>query len=267
MVIDFHTHVFPEKIAASTIELLQERAHIQAASDGTLDGLLTTMRQGGADKSVVLPVVTSSKQFDSILRFAEGLRTYKELIPFGGIHPDSTNYKAELKLLCQHGFPGIKLHPDYQEVFFNDIRYKRIISYATELGMIVVVHAGVDIGLPRVVHCTPQMSAEVLKEVAPDKLVLAHYGGYSQWNEVAKELAGQNVYLDTAYTFGKIEQEQFMHILKLHGSDRILFATDSPWMGQKESIETFAAMPLPEEDKAAIFYKNAEKLLGLAASA
>ena len=27
---------------------------------------------------------------------------------------------------------GIKLHPDYQDTYFNDIRYKRIISYATE---------------------------------------------------------------------------------------------------------------------------------------
>ena len=37
---------------------------------------------------------------------------------------------------------GIKLHPDYQDTYFNDIRYKRIISYATELGLIISVHAG-----------------------------------------------------------------------------------------------------------------------------
>lgn len=263
MVIDFHTHVFPEKIAGTTVALLQERAHITAASDGTTEGLIHTMQEGGADKSVVLPVVTSPKQFDSILRFAEGLRAYSELIPFGGIHPDSSDYKARLRLLAQHGFPGIKLHPDYQEVFFNDIRYKRIVAYAMELDLIVVVHAGIDVGLPKVVHCTPKMSAEVLDEVRPDRLVLAHYGGWKQWEQVEQELVGRDVYLDTSYTLGCIEQQQFLRILKQHGSDKILFATDSPWMGQKESIELLSGLPLPEQDKEAVFYKNAAHLLGL----
>lgn len=261
MIIDFHTHVFPEKIASSTVALLQERAHIQADSDGTIDGLIHSMQESGVDKSIVLPVVTSAKQFDSILRFAESLRSYSQFIPFGGIHPDSSDYKTELRLLSRNGFTGIKLHPDYQEVFLNDIRYKRIISYASELDMTIVVHAGVDIGLPKVVHCTPQMSAEVLDEVRPEKLVLAHFGGYSQWIQVEQYLAGKPVYLDTAYTFGKIKQEQFLRILKLHGSDKILFATDSPWMGQRESIDALAAMPVAKEVLDAIFYKNAQRLL------
>ena len=38
-----------------------------------------------------------------------------------------------LKELKHMGFKGIKLHPDYQETFIDDIRYKRIISYASEL--------------------------------------------------------------------------------------------------------------------------------------
>lgn len=266
MVIDFHTHVFPDKIADSTVALLEERAQIKAASDGTLTGLLASMQESGVTKSVVLPVVTSARQYDSILRFAEQVKEQKNLISFGGIHPDSSDYKQQLRQLKQQGFCGIKLHPDYQEVFFNDIRYKRIVSYASELDFTIVVHAGVDIGLPHVVHCTPQMSAEVLAEVQPPKLVLAHFGGYDLWDEVADLLAGQKVYLDTSYTLGKIADEQFLRILKQHGSERILFATDSPWMGQKESIAYLKGLPLSEEELKNIFYRNAQKLLTLGES-
>ena len=69
---------------------------------------------------------------------------------------------------------GIKLHPDYQDTYFNDIRYKRIISYATDLGLIISVHAGQDPKCPDNIHCTPAMAEEVLNEVEPEKLVLAH---------------------------------------------------------------------------------------------
>ena len=43
MIIDFHTHIFPDKIAAKTIESLGTLAGVQAATDGTLNGLLNSM--------------------------------------------------------------------------------------------------------------------------------------------------------------------------------------------------------------------------------
>lgn len=37
MIIDFHTHIFPDKIAARTIFLLKEQAHnIPAYTNGTI---------------------------------------------------------------------------------------------------------------------------------------------------------------------------------------------------------------------------------------
>ena len=177
MVIDFHTHAFPEKIAEKTLGLLAKLSQVEPETNGTVSGLLSSMDEAGVDTSVILPVVTAPKQFDSIMRFALKInedfgfldktwekKTMPKLVSFGGIHPDSADYKGELKALADAGFPGIKLHPDYQGVFFNDIRYKRIISYAQELGMIVVTHAGMDVGLPDPVHCTLSMAAEVLKE-------------------------------------------------------------------------------------------------------
>ena len=40
MIIDFHTHMFPDKIAKGTIEFLQNICQIRPFTDGTYHGLL-----------------------------------------------------------------------------------------------------------------------------------------------------------------------------------------------------------------------------------
>lgn len=265
MVIDFHTHVFPEKLVASAVKSLEEKSGVPAKTNGCIDGLLASMKEAGVSRSIVLPVVTASKQFSGINKFAASINeNYSDcLTSFGGIHPDSEDYKGQLKFLKDEGFVGIKLHPDYQGVMFNDIRYKRIVDYASELDMIIQVHAGVDIGLPEPVHCTPKMALEVMSETGAKKLVLAHFGGWKLWDEVEELLAGRDVYFDTAFIEGYMDRQQFERIVKAHGSDKVLFATDSPWSGQKETIDWINACDLDDETKEKIFYKNARRLLGI----
>lgn len=258
--IDFHTHIFPEKIAEGTLKFLQSRCHTVPFTNGMADGLMKSTKEAKLDCSVVLPVVTKPSQFASINRFAAQF-TEGKLISFGGIHPDTQDYKADLKQIKEYGFKGIKLHPDYQEVYIDDIRYKKIIEYATELGLIISVHAGFDPGYPDCTHCTPKRAYAMMKDVKPEKLVLAHMGGFRHWDEVEECLVGENVWFDTAVVFGEIPREQFIRIVRNHGVNRILFATDSPWAGQKEYVEYMNALPFNEEEKQMIFHKNAEELL------
>ena len=279
-IIDFHTHAFPDKIAGKTIGFLSEKGGIPAHTDGTVGGLRQSLSEAGISLGVVLPVVTKPEQFESITRFAQQINetqslqaaeavrdgvavTTANLLSFGGIHPDSPDYKRELKELSDLGFRGIKLHPDYQGVYFDDIRYLRIIEYASELGLIIVTHAGVDIGFPDCVRCTPDRALKVLREVKPEKLVLAHCGGWSLWEEVIDTLAGEPVYMDTAYSMGHISEEHFVTLCRAHGAEKMLFATDCPWGNPKRDVETFLSMPLGTKEQELILYKNAERLLGL----
>ena len=75
-----------------------------------------------------------------------------------------------------------------------------------------------------------------VKEVKPEKMVLAHMGGMKFWDDVEAYLVGENVYLDTAYVIDEMVEEQFLRIVKNHGVDKILFASDSPWKPQKEFV-------------------------------
>lgn len=263
MVIDFHTHIFPDRIADKTIKFLSEEGGIKPYTDGTLSGLKKSMKENGIDISVVLPVVTKPSQFTSINEFATGITGKEGIISFGGIHPDSQDYRGELNHIKKLGLLGIKLHPDYQKNFIDDPRYVRIIQYAVELGLIVVIHAGLDIGLPDPVHCPPQRTANMLSQIEDmdAKIVLAHMGGYAMWDDVEDLLVGRNVYLDTSFSFNRISDQQFVRIVKNHGADRVLFATDSPWDGQGDDLEHIRQLDLTQEELDRILHKNAEELL------
>ena len=291
MIIDFHTHIFPDKIAAKTIESLGAIAGVKAATDGTLNGLLDSMKNSNVDMSLIMPVCTKPEQFENINNFAGKINdTYNSrVLSFGGIHPDCENYKEKLDYIKALGLPGIKIHPDYQRVMIDDIRFMRIIEYANELGLIILTHAGIDIGLPEPIHCPPDKMRKVLDTLKPKKMVLAHLGGWKQWDKVYEYLAGENVYLDTAFMVGVslnykknkvllsedkqsenrvkyteyVEQNLFLKILKKHGAGKILFATDSPWSEAKIGIEYIKNLPINEEEKKQILSENAIKLLNI----
>ncbi len=267
MIIDFHTHIFPEIIATKTIAHLEQFGNVTAHTNGMLTGLKLSMREANITTSVILPVVTKPSQFETINNYAASITGEDGIISFGGIHPDSMDYRKELDIIISLGLKGIKLHPDYQNVFIDDERYIRIIQYAIDHNLIVSIHAGIDIGIPEPVHCPPKRALTMIKQVLTHttnqdpKIVLAHTGGYGQWYEVEQYLVGQKVYFDISYSLPIITNEQLIRIIRKHGYERILFATDSPWAGQKETVEFVLKLELSNEEKEAILYKNAMKLL------
>jgi predicted TIM-barrel fold metal-dependent hydrolase len=60
-----------------------------------------------------------------------------------------------------------------------------------------------------------------------------------------------------------ISDEQFVRIIKKHGSDRVLFASDSPWGEQKRTLERVKALIPCSNDLELILGKNAQKLFGI----
>ena len=103
----------------------------------------------------------------------------------------------------------------------------------------------------------------MLDAVKPEKLILAHYGGYGQWDMVEEYLVGEKVFFDTAFLVDRIEEEQFVRIVKNHGADKILFGSDCPWTSQKDSVEFIKKLPISDKEKEQILGLNAKNLLGI----
>lgn len=283
MVIDFHTHAFPDKIAPATIGKLQGMSHTRPFTDGTVGGLTSSMARAGVDYSLVLPVATNPRQVphvnDASIRLNDrGMET--GVLSLGCMHPDFEGWKAELGRIAGAGIQGIKLHPVYQGVDFDDPRFLRILDRAGELGLIVLIHAGLDVGFPGVVHSSPKMIRRAIREVGPLTLVLAHMGGWRCWDEVEELLPDTGVWLDTSFALGSLtsngdgyyttpedlallSEEQFIRIIRTFGARRVLFGTDCPWGDQAEDLARFQSLPLTAEEQGAILGGNAQHLLGL----
>lgn len=266
MIIDFHTHIFPDKIADRTISYLAQKADILPSTNGKVKGLLEEMENAGVDISIALPVLTSPDQFDSVLAYTERVNTeyFGKIISFMGMHPDSADKEDKIRLIKEKGFKGIKIHPDYQGVYFDDERYIEILSLAKRYDLVVVTHAGVDYGFrENLVKCTPNRVLNAIDKVGDMKLVLAHFGGFEMYDEVYEKLAGKPVYFDTSFVLSETDDKSFKKMLLRHGADKILFATDSPWSNAKCDIQKIKSFELDKETEDKIFYKNAVRLLGL----
>ena len=269
MIIDFHTHIFPEKIAKSTLDALSAKSSNVPFTDGTEYGLINELKSANADIAVTLPVLTKPTQFESVARFSmmvneNNKNNMPKLIAFAGMHPDCEDIKGKIAFLKDSGFLGIKIHPDYQGTFIDDERYITILKHAKDNDLIVVTHSGIDdgyTGLP--VRCTPERVLKVIEKVGHSKLVLAHFGAHKLWDEVLDKLCGKDVYFDTADTLNEIDPEIFKKIVEKHGEDKILFATDSPWRGMKEDLAFLRSFNLGERVEQKILYKNALKLLNI----
>ena len=269
MIIDFHTHVFPDKIAAAVAAALSKNGAVPAHIIPTLDQTLASLTAAGVDVAVNLPVLTSPAQLESITRFARDLNkksyTGPRVLSFAGIHPDTEDPEGVIDALADEGFLGIKVHPDYQGTYFDDVRYVRILSAAKRRGLITVTHAGLDCGyLGQPIRCTPASVLRLLDKVGGyDRLVLAHMGGNSMFTAAYELLAGEDVYLDTAYVLRDIEPKLFSKFLSRHGTDRVLFASDSPWRGIGAEVEYLRSLGLGEDVEEKLFSLNAKKLLGI----
>ncbi len=269
MIIDFHTHIFPDKIANSTISVLQSNSNHTAYTNGTVDGLIKAMEASSADISIALPVLTKPTQFDSITKFALEVNKRFEnekrrIISFGGMHPKCEDIDGKMKYLKELGFIGVKIHPDYQNTFVDDEGYIEILNSAKKYDLVVVTHAGVDEGFKgEPVKCTPDRVLNLIEKTKHKKFVLAHFGGNLLWEEVFEKLAGKEVYFDTAFTLNVIDFKLFKKILDKHGDDKVLFATDSPWQDILTNVNILKSYELSKETEDKILYKNALKLLNL----
>jgi len=279
-IIDFHTHTFEDYVATRAIDKLSRSANIINYTSGTDSELSRANKNDGVSLSIVLPVATRIMQGGDI-----NARNYRKnmsvdesgVLFFAAIHPEDSRIHAKLSDIKVAGFKGIKLHPVFQDAYIDEKCYLDIIDAASELDLITVIHAGEDISYPGNTWAGVRYIINMLDTLHPRNVVLAHMGGWNEWDVVESDLAGADVYFDTSFcltdivskdeTKGKcnvkLSPEQFGRIVELHGSDKILFGTDSPWASRQDTVEAIMNMGFDSDVNSKIFAGNAKTLLKL----
>ncbi len=261
-VIDFHTHAFPDSLAPRAIASLEAGAKHEwkAVLDGRISSLLASMDRSGVDRSVVCPIATKPEQFDGILKWCLAIRCDR-IIPFASVHPAATDVESQIDRIAEAGLFGIKLHPMYQDFAADESRLDPLYAAAARRGLIVALHCGFDIAFSDSTVAHPDRIAAIGRRHPQLSIVATHLGGFQAWDEVRHHLVGTNVWMETSFSLGWMDQEQALDIIRTHGPQKILFGTDSPWADQASELSRLRGLPLSDSEKAAIAGGNAETLL------
>jgi len=184
MIIDFHTHAFPDKVAEKAIPKLTGIGGIDCYGDGTVKSILSRMDEWGIDRAVMLSIATNPKQQTNVNNFAIEINsTSDRLYALGSINPYSDCIKEEARRLREGGIRGIKIHPDYMETPVDDEKFDAVYRACIENDLFVVSHSGWDFISPDFIHCTPERILRVLEKYPELRFVAAHMGANKQWDE------------------------------------------------------------------------------------
>ena len=264
MLIDFHTHAFPEKLASRAIASLSyEAGGLAPQTDGTVASLKEQMRLDGVDISVVHSIATNPRQQHKVNDFAIETDRDPAIVAFGSVHPDAPDALEELERIKAAGLKGVKLHPEYQCFYADDEKMKPIYQTISRLGLIVLFHAGHDYGFAPPYHCMPRHLLGALKWL-DTPVVAAHWGGVGCGAEVLETLCGrEGLFFDLSFGYSMMPKSIARQILDKHGPDRLLFASDMPWHRPSWELRLLNSLDISDADREKICFRNAQKLLDL----
>lgn len=261
MIIDSHTHVFPEHVADRAMESLSARYGARPVGRASPSGLLAHMDECGVDRAVLAPVATRPGQMASINTWLAGIRSDR-LWPLGALHPHTPDPASEIQRLLDAGFRGVKLHCHFQGFAMDDPALDRLLELIGDR-LVVLMHCGDEIAPLERVEPTPSRILAMHQRHPEVRFIRAHLGGYQEWDEAEALLCGQDVYLDISYVFGHCPDEQIGRMIRAHGVDRVIWGSDFPWQSEREALAGLDRLSLSAEGRQAVLCGNARRVLGV----
>ena len=257
--IDMHCHIFPPGVAEKVINTLETYYQSPWTGTGELDDLLRNLRRGRITRGVIFSSATKPSQVVPANNFLSRLQAqYPELLlAFGTLHPDYPDCRGELARIRKLGLRGLKFHPDFQQFLIDDPCMDKIYEAVGDLPLLF------HVGDYRTQFSKPERLLKIHRKYPELKLIAAHMGGYSEWDQAWKYLIGQDIWLDISSTIKFLSPDEVRRMVEAHGADRVLFASDYPGTTPQRAVEDVLSLGLSEADNEKIFYRNAEKLLGI----
>lgn len=256
-IIDFHTHIYPDKIAIKASQSICGFYNLDYNFKGSADELLSKGKKAGISKFLLLPVAVRSEHVRHINEFtAYETSEHEEFYGFGTIHADMNDILSEIDEITAMGLKGIKIHPDTQGFAIDDKRLYPMYDYVRDK-LPIIIHCG-D---PRYEYSRPEKLRKVLDDFPELRVIGAHLGGWSMFDKAFEYLKDTSCYFDFSSCMMFIGKKETEKYIKGYGADRVLFGTDFPLWDPVAEVERFMELNLSNEDKAKIAYINAETLL------
>lgn len=276
MILDSHTHIFPDEIAQnrekfcaidSTFRELYSnpKSKICGANE-----LIKSMNLNQITKSVIMGIgwedsaiaqLSNDYIIESVERFPD------RLVGFCSVNPkDKINSTKEIERCALKGIRGIgELHPYSQKFDIDDKNTMTpIMEIALAYNLITGTHSSEPTGhhYPGKGTTFPRLLWKFIQNFPDNLIVCAHWGGglpfYALMPEVAKSL--KKVYFDSAASPFLYSEKIFEIGSTLVSSEHILMGSDWPLINPKKLINQINNSNLKKSQKEEILFQNSNKL-------
>ena len=279
MIIDFHTHVFPEEIREDREKyFLHEPAFklLYSSPKSKLAGvkeIVDSMNIEGVDKSVVLGFPwrssdLSKRHNDYILEAID--RFPERLAGFCCIDPFNKEAVPEVVRCLESGLSGIGEIAFYQSGIdeASQKKLKPLMEICEDKNLPVLIHTNEPVG-----HFYPGKTPNTLDQIygfvrkfSNNKIVLAHWGGGMFFFNLLKKEVGKylkNVYFDTAASPLLYYPQIYQIAVRIVGQNKILFGSDFPLLKPSQYFNEFEEAGLSKDEIESICANNAASLIML----
>lgn len=235
----------------------------------SLDEIAEEIKKEGIIKAVIVgrdaeTTYDFKPNHQEILPF---IQKYPDLFTgFAGVDPHKGMEAVYMlrDLVENQGFKGAAIDPLYAQLPANDPRFYPIYSKCCELKIPVVITSGLSPKSPRVTaDSSNPIYVDMVARDFPELSIIMSHGGYPWVNEmIGVAFRNSNVYVDISecetHPMGNYYIEAANTILK----DKILFASAHPFVHYKTAMKLYEDLPLTEEAREHVMWKNGLKVLG-----
>ena len=223
-----------------------------------LGSMVKTMDVLGIDKSCIAPCLALYPDYklgnkamsDAVKKYKGRIYGYIVINPH---YPDEIEGEIK-KYINQKNVIGIKIHPDCHDYPANGDNYKRMWELANEKKFVILIHTWEN------ANSSPLFFEKISEDYPELNILLGHMGGTLKGNlqaiKVAK--ARKNVFLEITASEPPFWMDE---LLKLISADKVIFGTDSPFIGPESCYGRVAYSNISEEAKRKIFGLNFLKLI------
>ena len=257
-VIDMHTHIFPDKIAAKATIATAEYFTLPEPPNhyGSVKELEDVLAEAGVEYAMVFSAATTAHQVEHINRYicGEALKQPK-FIPCGTLHAEYENYKEELAWMREHGIHGVKIHPEFQHFVLNDERLFPMFEEMERTDMFLIAH----MGDPRVMVSGPHRMQPIAETFPKLRCIASHLGNWGDWDpaKILPMAKLPNMYTDISSSFSYVaDKKPLYEMLRAYDPTHVFYGSDYPIWCPKKELEKALALDLEEDFLEDILFNN-----------
>jgi len=277
MILDAHTHVFPEEICRRREEYFADEPAFRALYDSPKsrlvepEELLAAMEEEGVEAAVVSGFPWRQerlwrRQHEVIL---EAMRRWpRKIIGFCTVNPLEPGAPGEVERCLIAGFQGVGELAWYTDDPGEDLTY--FLSPLAELSqhfrVPLLLHMNDPVGAPYPGKATIRLEIvyRVLQNFPEVDWILAHWGGGFPFYGLLKKEAPEvlrRVWFDTAASPYLYRPEIYRLAAEMVGPEKILFGSDYPLLPVKRYLKEMEDANLPKDWRTMILGQNLARLL------